>query len=111
MPSCPYCHKINNPGTKFCTGCGKPVAGNFFKCLNCGTVLSAGVKFCTKCGTPSPKGCPCCGAPLNKLAKFCTGCGTPVKEISEEEKLAAEQDIARAKADYEACKSRSRESG
>jgi len=56
---------FQNPGGKFCSGCGQPLAppqpagGGF--CANCGNQLAPGAKFCANCGTQSPGGGPAAG--------------------------------------------------
>lgn len=58
-------------------------------CNKCGNVLNPGAKFCTKCGNPvassqdnrilsSGDVCPQCNTPLKPGAKFCTSCGFKV---------------------------------
>ena len=95
--NCTKCGNQLNPGQKFCTKCGTPVAAApapetkamGAQCPKCGNVLNPGQKFCTKCGTPvaaapAPETkamgaqCPKCGNVLNPGQKFCTKCGTPV---------------------------------
>ena len=97
--NCTKCGNQLNPGQKFCTKCGTPVAAvpapetkaMGAQCPKCGNVLNPGQKFCTKCGTPvaaapapAPETkamgaqCPKCGNVLNPGQKFCTKCGTPV---------------------------------
>ena len=61
MPACAICGNQNNPGLKFCTSCGKPlavtapappggVAGR--TCPSCGTSVPENVKFSIQCGKP-----------------------------------------------------------
>ena len=47
------------------------------KCANCGTELEPGTKFCSQCGKPVPqtKVCPGCGSEQKPEAKFCSNCG------------------------------------
>jgi hypothetical protein len=55
--ACPHCQARINPGSKFCSSCGKPTAvaaaaaAKF--CSNCGGKLAASARFCGECGTPS----------------------------------------------------------
>jgi hypothetical protein len=53
---CPVCGHNNEPGIKFCTGCGKtlpeprqPEKPAAF-CTKCGSILQNGQNFCTVCG-------------------------------------------------------------
>ena len=47
------------------------------KCANCGAELEPGTKFCSQCGKPVPqtKVCPECGSEQKPEAKFCSNCG------------------------------------
>ncbi len=56
---CPNCGAEVEPGMKFCTECGKPMAAQAPKqaptpqeniCPHCGAQLEPGMKFCTECG-------------------------------------------------------------
>ena len=59
---CPKCGAPVNPGQKFCTKCGQPMANlqsnantsntNQSVCPKCGAPVNPGQKFCTKCGQP-----------------------------------------------------------
>ena len=46
-------------------------------CANCGAELEPGTKFCSQCGKPVPqtKVCPGCGSEQKPEAKFCSNCG------------------------------------
>ena len=54
--ACPSCGTKVTPGSRFCAGCGKPVAA----------AAPAQKAFCTQCGAEKPPG-----------ARFCPGCGSP----------------------------------
>jgi membrane protease subunit (stomatin/prohibitin family) len=47
--ACPSCNAANQPGSKFCAACGKPMAGPV--CANCKAQNASGAKFCSECGT------------------------------------------------------------
>lgn len=47
--NCSRCGSIVQPGDKFCSGCGAPVATAAF-CPNCGSQVMAGASFCSNCG-------------------------------------------------------------
>ena len=47
---CPSCSYENDPGNKFCGGCGKPLAR---QCRNCSAELAPDAKFCGQCGSPA----------------------------------------------------------
>jgi membrane protease subunit (stomatin/prohibitin family) len=47
--ACPSCNAANQPGSKFCASCGKPMAGPV--CANCKAQNAPGAKFCSECGT------------------------------------------------------------
>ncbi|HXW77410.1 MAG TPA: SPFH domain-containing protein [Candidatus Eremiobacteraceae bacterium] len=46
---CPFCHAANTPGAKFCSECGKSLAGAV--CPKCQAQNAPGAKFCSSCGT------------------------------------------------------------
>ena len=46
---CPLCAGLNEPGSKFCRGCGGVLAA---ECPHCSSALSYGAVFCSNCGTP-----------------------------------------------------------
>jgi membrane protease subunit (stomatin/prohibitin family) len=46
--TCPNCNAVVPAGSKFCPGCGKPLATSF--CPECGGALPAGARFCPACG-------------------------------------------------------------
>ncbi len=48
MSECPACHAVNDPGHRFCSGCGSPLAAR--ACRGCGAALAPGARFCTSCG-------------------------------------------------------------
>jgi|GEM_PF-200376 len=82
---CPNCGAPNPVASKFCGGCGAPMApaGSPAVCPACGASNPSGSKFCSGCGKPLPTGtatkpCPKCGAPNPSTAKFCSGCGSPM---------------------------------
>ena len=45
---CPACGIENPPDSKFCLGCGRPLA---HACPNCGKALPAHARFCNECGS------------------------------------------------------------
>jgi len=47
--ACPFCHAPNQPVAKFCSECGKTMAGAV--CPNCKAQNAPGAKFCSECGT------------------------------------------------------------
>lgn len=68
--ACPNCSTVNEPGAKFCAGCGSPIpeapvaveepvitqapveaAPSGFTCPNCETINEPGAKFCAGCGS------------------------------------------------------------
>lgn len=51
MIVCPYCSKLLEDGTKFCSSCGKQLATTIF-CQKCGTQTSTAYTFCHNCGAP-----------------------------------------------------------
>jgi len=59
--ACPSCGKMNRPGTRFCTNCGKEIAGAH-------QPAKVPPAFCTKCGNP-----------LRPGARFCPNCGQVIK--------------------------------
>ena len=54
---------------------GKDFASPTLRC-SCGTVNEPGSKFCKSCGKPLTATCPHCGAEIPADSKFCTSCGT-----------------------------------
>lgn len=91
---CSTCRIRLEPGTKFCYGCGNPVAPVAppqaqNKC-SCGTAIAPGNKFCEHCGKPvasaaiappqvvQSKNCSGCGGALAPGNKFCESCGKAV---------------------------------
>ena len=106
---CSACNARIEPGSKFCTECGKPVeeslpegmsdveSGNekvedkvtlqsTVKCPQCNTELSSEDKFCIECGAliETSTNCPQCNAPLEPGARFCTECGTVIEATDED---------------------------
>ena len=61
MITCPHCSAINNPQSKFCNRCGKP--------LTAGSQVAQGIS------------CPKCNMPINQSSQFCPNCGAPIKSI------------------------------
>ena len=71
---CPDCGKGNEPGAKFCGGCGKSLVGR--KCPNCQADIAQGARFCSRCGKSLVGSkCPKCQAEVAADAKFCGNCG------------------------------------
>jgi hypothetical protein len=106
---CSACNARIEPGSKFCTECGKPVEKyqlecgddvesanekvedsvtlqSTVKCPQCNTELSSEDKFCIECGAliETSTNCPQCNAPLEPGARFCTECGTVIEATDEE---------------------------
>lgn len=50
---CSKCQAALQPGAKFCTGCGTPVAKAKF-CSGCGASIGPGMRFCGGCGAAQP---------------------------------------------------------
>jgi hypothetical protein len=53
------------------------------RCAACGAAVDPGVRFCTACGHPiaaggQPRTCPHCGRQLRESARFCPYCGKTV---------------------------------
>jgi len=88
---CSSCNAEIQPGSKFCTECGKPVedapekaeiAQPVVKCPKCNTELKPDDKFCTECGAKIEPvtNCPKCNAEIQPGNSFCTECGINVYE-------------------------------
>lgn len=77
--ACAACGQGNPATSRFCQGCGKPLAAPGVPCPACNAANPAGAKFCNGCGKPlgSPI-CPKCNALNTAGAKFCSGCGGPL---------------------------------
>ena len=73
---CANCGKPFKEGARFCTECGKPVAGI---CPKCDATVDIEAKFCSNCGVSLQKTCSSCGAPLPADAAFCASCGKKVE--------------------------------
>ncbi len=70
MITCPHCNTINNPQSKFCVRCGKP--------LSAGSQVSKNLN-CSKCGMPISQAsqfCPNCGASTQSLVQSAQAPGT-----------------------------------
>jgi hypothetical protein len=105
---CSACNARIEPGSKFCTECGKPVEEyqpesmddveganekvednetlpSTVKCPQCNTELSSEDKFCIECGAQieTSTNCPQCKSPLEPGARFCTECGTVIEATDE----------------------------
>ncbi len=65
---CPGCGAEMEPGRKFCTACGAPMAEPVIE----ETPVSAPAP------TSAPSVCPACGAQVKPGRKFCTQCGAPL---------------------------------
>jgi class 3 adenylate cyclase len=50
------------------------------KCSNCGFENEPGSRFCENCGRPLERRCPNCGNPASATAKFCRFCGWDLSE-------------------------------
>ena len=103
---CPKCGKALNPGQKFCTGCGTPVAAPAaeskamgMQCPKCGKALNPGQKFCTGCGTSVAQNAQSTGQADQKgwftdgvraVANFVTG-GQLNRDIQHEQQAAVRQ--------------------
>ena len=48
-PTCPTCGPRPEPGARFCSACGTPVAPGT-ACPHCGAALPAGARYCADCG-------------------------------------------------------------
>lgn len=79
---CANCHAANQPGHKFCSSCGSPLAPPTVTCPDCQADNVAGSKFCASCGQPlaatpsSAVHCPSCGTEQPPGTRFCASCGT-----------------------------------
>ncbi len=53
LSACPTCHSKLEPGSIFCSTCGRSllVEDAPMRCWTCGADLSVGDKFCAECGT------------------------------------------------------------
>lgn len=47
---CPSCGTENQPGAKFCCGCGEKLAANKCVCPQCGAEMTPTARFCSECG-------------------------------------------------------------
>jgi len=75
---CHKCQAVVPPGSKFCAGCGTPIAAAG-ACPKCNASVPPGSKFCPSCGAPlAATVCAKCNATLAPGAKFCGSCGAPV---------------------------------
>lgn len=108
MLSCAICGRQNEPGSRFCMDCGKPLTasamavpavlgepvkrvpgagGAASKCSSCGHEVDASLSFCAHCGarleSPVPATaptCPKCATPITDPSfRFCPACATPLK--------------------------------
>lgn len=67
MITCPHCNTPNNPQSKFCNRCGKPLAG-----VSQASQTAQGSKTST---------CPQCRMPISQTSQFCPSCGAPSKPL------------------------------
>lgn len=79
--SCKKCNTSYPTDSRFCPGCGNPVATTAvapaIPCGRCGASLPQGVRFCSECGEKQDKHCGKCGQEVANGAKFCGHCGHP----------------------------------
>lgn len=47
---CPSCGTENQPGAKFCCGCGEKLAADKCVCPQCGAEMTPTARFCSECG-------------------------------------------------------------
>ena len=47
---CPSCGTENQPGAKFCCGCGEKLAADKCICPQCGAEMTPTARFCSECG-------------------------------------------------------------
>jgi len=67
MITCPHCNSPNNPQSKFCNRCGKPLAG-----VSHAAQTPLGSQIST---------CPQCHMPISQASQFCPSCGSPSKPL------------------------------
>lgn len=108
MLSCAICGRQNEPGSRFCMDCGKPLTasamavpailgepvkrvpgagGEAPKCSSCGHEVDASLSFCAHCGAKlealvpaTAPVCPKCATPItDPKFRFCPACATPLK--------------------------------
>ena len=83
--TCPNCSTVNEPGAKFCAGCGMAMAG----------IAAPVVEEVT--AAPETSVCPNCETINEPGAKFCAGCGMAMAEVAApvvEEAPAVEEVVA-----------------
>jgi membrane protease subunit (stomatin/prohibitin family) len=74
---CPKCQAASPQGSRFCGGCGAPLAVAAATCPRCQAAVAAGAKFCASCGASlAAVACPKCQTPAAPGTKFCGNCGT-----------------------------------
>ncbi|MBZ2165904.1 zinc ribbon domain-containing protein [Methanobacterium spitsbergense] len=74
--SCPRCSVLNNPNSKFCRECGKPLVESSpttndvdISCPRCSVLNNPNSKFCTECGKPLVESSPIKEDKLNERIK------------------------------------------
>ena len=78
-PSCPDCKSAMQPGSQFCSACGKQMLV-FDTCSQCHDHLNPNARFCSKCGHPAadkpvPRVCKGCNTTNLSSSVFCNQCG------------------------------------
>jgi pSer/pThr/pTyr-binding forkhead associated (FHA) protein len=84
LTACAFCGRENDPASRFCMDCGKPMTVSAETCPRCVRAVEAGVNFCGYCGTclvitEATAMCSGCGAPFAEgIDVFCARCGLRV---------------------------------
>jgi membrane protease subunit (stomatin/prohibitin family) len=74
---CHKCQASSPQGSRFCGGCGAPLAVAAATCPKCQATVPQGAKFCASCGASlAAVVCSKCQTPAAPGAKFCASCGT-----------------------------------
>lgn len=71
MPFCLNCGSQNADGMRFCTSCGKPIAGTAQSSNSQASVSKVG----------NIRKCPSCGAPLESFQARCPSCGHELNSV------------------------------